>query len=55
MSQSSHFERPDEKKGERKSWMRGGFFFFWELGHSIAFSVTWHESNASSMEIQAVP
>lgn len=27
MSQSSHFERPDEKKGERKSWMRGGFFF----------------------------
>lgn len=28
---------------------------FWEVGHSIAFSVTWHESNASSMEIQAVP
>lgn len=27
----------------------------WEVGHSIAFSVTWHESNASSMEIQAVP
>lgn len=26
-----------------------------EVGHSIAFSVTWHESNASCVEIQAVP
>lgn len=58
MSQSSSSAKGKKKKaGKRKGRVKelNVWGLFGEVGHSIAFNVTWHESNASSMEIQAVP